>query len=1384
MRDFWGISRRARRAQRYLSTTDFGQALGALFLLPPFGSATSTRASGDEEAVVAGRRVRAAWIGFLSAFAFTAAPPAAEAVARSVQYVEIVLGGAQTSNSANLTLGQTVANCVPFATSMATSGANQFRHTFTDITFAAGSPPTVTATRDTAAGTVTVGVYVVEFDPTRVKVQQGPFAINNTFSTDTVGVTAVDLARAAALSYHTVSDSTPSYDDTLISVHFQAANQLRFQRSGSTGQNAGTWYVFEALPGPYGFAVQPKIFTFSGASGTSSALSPTVSSNSTMVVGSYRSGETGQQPDDGAYRLYLSGCGGTCSSVTADSYTGSSVTFSAFVISFPSGVRVQRGTLSYIATDLQKEATLPIAVNQSRSMAWNALATGSGMMMADSGGTGLDPAGRVRLRHVSPTKVRGDRATLDDLAEATWEVVEWTTTTEVSLASFAAIGGDSAVELTWRTASELDNLGFHVYRGPTDDGPWTPVTTSLIPGLGSSPDGASYAFRDASLVNGTTYFYRLEDIDASSVSTFHGPVSATPSAASVSVDDETEPEVRSYADRESSGELPADRFPGEQTTYGSPAEPSFRVLSRSARSVVVELATPGFVVTKTPTGVRVSVPGFDERTGPQDPALPLKRALLDAVVGRHARIAWAREEGVLAFPNLTPAAVGGAEILVHSDGTVRPRRRQAALKTNRQSTLLPRSPVRIAGDAFIGESKKLALEMSPIRYDSRSGKLLLTRRLQVKIAFDRVARARETGRGSRGRRRPRPSRHGSDVLAHLHTVSMGLHAVSFEALGLTHSVPVDSLRLSLLGKPVPFHVEPRSRSFGRRSVLFFHAASVASSMDFSSETTYALERAPGGIRMPRLSARVKGLPKVSVAPLAQVRFETNRLYQAGLLHAPDIWLWDFLVDGMSKSFSFSVEGLDTTSSQQALIEVVFQGASEAELENEHHLSVSLNGVPLGETSFDGKLSHVFSSNLAAALLAEGENSLTLTNLGDTGAYSFVLLDRIDLVHPRTRQLQAGLFEGSFSEGGRAAVSGRAEFGLDVTNPSAPQWLSSLEKRRGTVHFKTNPGHRYILASRTGLRAPRVSKPLSTGLRSSGHQADYLVIAPAAYLEAAQPLLERRQDQGLRTLAVSFEEITSEFGHGRPSAEAIRDFLAHAFHNWQTPSVRYVLLLGDASSDPRNFTRLDKGAPLPALWVKTSYLWTSSDPTLGAVNGEDGLPDLAIGRLPATTVEEAEALVQKVLEWEDTAQSLGGKAILVADNPDIAGDFEADIADIQASFLGGRETESILLREQGANTRSEVLNALDGGASILSYVGHGGPAVWASENVLNSWDPPKLLAQSEQPFMMTFNCLNGYFVAPNYDSLAEAFLKAEGRGTIGAFSPSESSPFLVETLRDS
>jgi hypothetical protein len=55
----------------------------------------------------------------------------------------------------------------------------------------------------------------------------------------------------------------------------------------------------------------------------------------------------------------------------------------------------------------------------------------------------------------------------------------------------------------------------------------------LIPGLGSSPTGASYSYRDMGLLDGQTYHYKLEDVEATGKTGLHGPVSATPMTGSV-----------------------------------------------------------------------------------------------------------------------------------------------------------------------------------------------------------------------------------------------------------------------------------------------------------------------------------------------------------------------------------------------------------------------------------------------------------------------------------------------------------------------------------------------------------------------------------------------------------------------------------------------------------------------------------------------------------------------------------------------------------------------------------------------------------------------------------------------------------------------------------
>jgi hypothetical protein len=125
---------------------------------------------------------------------------------------------------------------------------------------------------------------------------------------------------------------------------------------------------------------------------------------------------------------------------------------------------------------------------------------------------------------------------------------------------------------------------------------------------------------------------------------------------------------------------------------------------------------------------------------------------------------------------------------------------------------------------------------------------------------------------------------------------------------------------------------------------------------------------------------------------------------------------------------------------------------------------------------------------------------------------------------------------------------------------------------------------------------------------------------------------------------------------------------------------------------------------------------------------------------------------------------------VADNPDLAGDFEANANDI-ASLLPGRQVDRIFLTALGSGTRSAVLNAFDRGASLFSYVGHGSQGVWASEGILRAPDVALFQPQPRQPLLLTMTCSNGYFISPWTNSIAEKLTLAPDKGAIAAFSPS-------------
>jgi exosortase sorting signal-containing protein len=83
------------------------------------------------------------------------------------------------------------------------------------------------------------------------------------------------------------------------------------------------------------------------------------------------------------------------------------------------------------------------------------------------------------------------------------------------------------IVIQWKTASEIDNAGFHLWRSDARDGGYRRITAVLIPAEGGPARGVDYEYEDNDVAPGRTYHYKLEDMDGQGLSTFHGPVSAT-----------------------------------------------------------------------------------------------------------------------------------------------------------------------------------------------------------------------------------------------------------------------------------------------------------------------------------------------------------------------------------------------------------------------------------------------------------------------------------------------------------------------------------------------------------------------------------------------------------------------------------------------------------------------------------------------------------------------------------------------------------------------------------------------------------------------------------------------------------------------------------------
>jgi subtilisin family serine protease len=592
--------------------------------------------------------------------------------------------------------------------------------------------------------------------------------------------------------------------------------------------------------------------------------------------------------------------------------------------------------------------------------------------------------------------------------------------------------------------------------------------------------------------------------------------------------------------------------------------------------------------------------------------------------------------------------------------------------------------------------------------------------------------------------------------------SLGLSETGAAAL-----ISACNLSLASLGKNIAWLADANGAG------LFFY--NKGQETVYSDRNIYFLEQGRG-LAMETASGGNAGAAPENQSYKDILHFEDNRyvLLLPSMDPAGDLWFWDYIIaGGEAKSFAVQVPG--AAAGGEATLKVSLQGATETAADNDHHAVISLNGSQIGEAVWDGTQAHEFEVAFAASLLQDGANSITVSGALDMGApYSTFYVEAFDLSCQRYYKAVDNSLICRGDNNPVVTVSNLTDAQavvLDVSTPAKPRRLTGIAPDvLGRVTFVPRAAANAYLVSglNSALRPLSVVGDRPAQLKGESHSAEYIVITPEEFKETARQLAAYRQDRKLRSVVVTLEDIYDVFNHGMPSPLAIRSFLAHAYSKWGGKKVKYAVLAGKGTYDYNDYQGNGDNL-VPVILGKTPNGLCAADKMFGDVTGKNGLPEIAIGRLPAVTNAELEAMIGKIKAYEGGQGEWTGKAIFIADDADSGGDFIQGSNGL-AGLTSGFQVEKIHLAGSAAETRARIIASWNAGAGLVNYCGHAGINQLAKENLFDVSDAAALQNGGQLPLATMFTCSAGRFEIPGFTSLGEALLLNNSGGAAAGLFP--------------
>jgi hypothetical protein len=591
------------------------------------------------------------------------------------------------------------------------------------------------------------------------------------------------------------------------------------------------------------------------------------------------------------------------------------------------------------------------------------------------------------------------------------------------------------------------------------------------------------------------------------------------------------------------------------------------------------------------------------------------------------------------------------------------------------------------------------------------------------------------------------------------------------AAGLDPMIPPNRLQLFVDGQEQPISVvgEQDGRFDPQDAVEFYGTGLETPSTDMR---IYWLV---SGTMSGRRIATGRGLSASQLAPrsfLFTVERKDRVLYFAALRNGEAENFFGPAITTEPVQQSLSLQHLDSAPPGLAKLDLALQGATQGT----HRVGVWLNGVGITTVTFEGQALKQVGLLVSQAQLQEGANWVTLAAQNGEGDVSLLDFIRLSYWHTYTADGDALRFTAPGSQ--RITVdwfTSPAIRVLDITSPAAATWVEGTVQAQGSGYAVTftapQRGNRVFLAfTDAGVGAPPlVLANQPSNWNQSLSNVDMVLIAQQQFLDRLVPLKALREAQGWSVALVDVEDAYDEFSFGAKSPWALRDLLTLASASSHPP--RYLLLVGDATMDPRNYLGMGDFDLVPTKLVDTALLETASDDWFGDFNG-DGIPEMAVGRLAVRSAQQAATAVAKIVGYEQAGGgSWTNEALVVADRNDTF-DFESAAFEIETLLPSTLRVQEIFLGQSDIGTaRTELLAALNHGVLMVQYFGHGSESTWSSQGLLTAADVQALTNGLNLPVVIAMNCLNGLFQDVYSESLAEALLNAEQGGAVAVWASS-------------